>query len=311
MSRRVHVRVPATSANLGPGFDVLGIALALHNEVTFETDASQWNSARSALRPVVLIEGEGASTLPRTDANLVIKVAYRVFERAKRWPKSLRVSLKNRIPLSRGMGSSAAATVGGIVAANTLIGKPLSEQEVLDFAVATEGHPDNVVPSILGGLCVSGVINRRTQYLRFAVPTGLRAVVCSPDRALATADARRVLPSRVPFHAAVFSASRVAFLLGALMQRKFDKLNFAMEDVLHQPARAALVPGLKAVIRAAQEAGAYGAALSGAGSSVIALSKPGPMARRVAKAMGAAFAAHRVSSRSRDLALENRGVTLS
>lgn len=308
MSKKVKIFAPATSANLGPGFDILGVALQLFNEVTFESESTSWSSSKGSLRPVVLIEGEGAQSLPRNETNLVLRAAYKVFEKTNRWPKTLRVSLKNRVPLSRGMGSSAAATVGGIAGANALVGRPLSDQEVMDMAVTMEGHPDNVVPALVGGLCVSGTINRQTQYVKFNAPSGLRAVVCAPDRPLPTAEARRVLPSRVPFHAAVFTASRVAFLLGAFVQKQFDRLSFAMDDVLHQPARAPLVPGLKKVIEAAQQAGAYGTALSGAGSSVIAFTKPGPKAKRVAKAMEKAFAAHHSRSRSFELTLDNKGL---
>src|SRR5262249_3299133 len=159
------------------------------------------------------------------------------------WPKAIHLHLRNHIPLSRGLGSSAAATLGGVAGANALVGKPLSDQEVLDLAVAMEGHPDNIVPAFFGGFCVSAMVEQKTQYLKFRAPLTLSAVVCSPDRPLATAHARRVLPSRVPFTAAVFTSSRVAFLLGALVQRRYDLLGFAMDDILHQPSRARLVPG--------------------------------------------------------------------
>lgn len=306
MRRNVCVRVPATSANLGPGFDVLGVALHYFNEISMESDGGL-SAQKLGLRPVVLIEGEGATSLPRTESNLVVRAAYRLFEKTKRWPKNLRVSMKNRIPLSRGMGSSAAAIIGGIAAANRLVGRPFDDQDVMDLAVAMEGHPDNIVPAFVGGLCVSGTIDHRTEYLKFEAPWGLRAVVCSPEKSLATSEARRVLPSRIPFNAAVFTSSRVAFLIGALVQKKFDLLGFAMEDVLHQPVRAALVPGLRSVIRAARAAGAYGAALSGAGSSVLAFVKP-TVAKKVGKAMEQAFSGAHVQSCSRDLTLENKGI---
>jgi len=144
--------------------------------------------------------------------------------------------------------------------------------------------------------------------LRFNAPPNLLAVVCSPDRPLETRDARRVLPSRIPFTAAVFTSSRVAFLLSALLQKKYDWLEFAMDDVLHQPARARLIPGLRDAIAEAKKAGAYGAALSGAGSSVIALCKPGGTAKKVGAAMQKAFASRNVASRSQELALENKGI---
>src|SRR5438045_5163652 len=127
---------------------------------------------------------------------------------------------------------------------------------------------------MVGGLCISGIVEHQVRYLKFAAPSGLRAVVCSPHKPLETHEARRVLPSRIPFTAAVFTSSRVAFLLGAMLQKRYDWLDFAMEDVLHQPARARLIPGMRVSILEAKKAGAYGAALSGAGSSVIAFVKP-------------------------------------
>lgn len=308
MKNKATVHIPATSANLGPGFDVLGVALQLYNDVTMEVGDGGFSSFKQSPHVMIQISGEGAEKLPRDASNLVVKAAYKVFERAKRWPKALTIQMTNRIPLSRGLGSSSAATLGGICAANALIGGRLSQQVALDLAVEVEGHPDNIVPAYVGGFCVSGMIGEETRYLKFPVPQELRAVICSPDRPLETREARRVLPSRIPFTAAVFTSSRVAFLLGAMLQKRFDWLSFAMEDVLHQPARARLVPGLRDAIKEAKKAGAYGAALSGAGSSVVAFSKPGQIAKRVGQAMQKAFAGRGVASRWQELVLENKGV---
>lgn len=308
MTKRITVQVPATSANLGPGFDVLGVALHWFNEVSFEADHLHTSAHRPLVTLSVEVQGDGFDSLPRDESNLVVKAAYKVFEKAKRWPKSLWIKLHNRIPLSRGMGSSSAAIIGGMVAANALLGKPLKNETLLDLAVEMEGHPDNVVPAFVGGFCVSGVIQGEVRYLKFKVPANLRAVVCSPNQPLATSAARRVLPSRVPLTAAIFTSSRVAFLVGAMLQRRFEWLGFAMEDVLHQPVRAHLIPGLNDVIAEARKAGAWGCALSGAGSSVVAFTKPGATAKRVGQAMQKAFAAHRQPSHVLDLALENKGI---
>ena len=311
MNKKVTVHIPATSANLGPGFDVLGIALHLYNEVSLSAHTKEFGPFRHTPALEIDVEGEGSATIPRNSSNLVYRAAAKVFERAKKWPKELQIKLVNRIPLSRGLGSSSAATLGGICAANALLGKPLDDHALLELAVGMEGHPDNVVPAMVGGFCVSGVIHHQVRYLKFPVPSSLRAVVCSPDKPLETQEARRVLPSRIPFTAAVFTSSRVAFLLGAMMQKKYDWLSFAMEDVLHQAPRASLIPGLKEAIREAKKAGAYGSALSGAGSSVIAFTKPGAVAKRVGQAMEKAFRSHGIHSLSRELVLENKGVKLS
>lgn len=307
MSKKITVHVPATSANLGPGFDVLGVALKLYNEVTLETENTSWSSVKSPFPLEVYVQGEGANTLSRDGKNLVVRAAMRVFEQARRWPKSLKVNLVNRIPLSRGMGSSAAAVIGGICAANALIGAPLSQEAMLDLANGMEGHPDNIVPAFAGGFCLSGIIAGEVRYLKFQAPQNLRAVVCSPDKPLATKEARRVLPSRIPFSAAVFTSTRVAFLIGALLQKRYDLLGFAMEDVLHQPARARLIPGLQDAIQDARKAGALGAALSGAGSSVIALIS-GSNGKKVGEAMQKAFAFRGIASRWQELTFEGKGV---
>lgn len=309
MKKHVTVSVPATSANLGPGYDVLGVALPLFNEVVMDAEPDgAATAAPQSLSPSVDVEGEGFDSLPRDESNLVVRAAYAVFEKVKHWPRALGVKLVNRIPLSRGLGSSAAATLGGMCAANRLCGRPLSDQEILDLALGFEGHPDNLVPAMVGGFCIAGVIKQQARYLRFPVPSDLRAVVCVPEKPLSTPKARRMLPSRIPLSAAVFTSSRVAFLIGSLLQKRYEWLAFAMEDVLHQPPRAALLPGLNAVIEDAKRAGAYGAALSGAGSSVLAFTKPGPVVKRVGQAMQKRFAACGLPSRWFETALENKGI---
>ncbi len=316
MKKHARVLIPATSANLGPGFDVLGVALRLHNEVRMEAEfdpspSHEVNGRRGLQSVSIDVVGEGLDTLPRDESNLVARAAARVFEAAKRWPKVLNIQLINRIPLSRGLGSSAAATVGGMYAAHRLCGRSLPEADLLDMAVEMEGHADNIVPAVMGGFCISGQMEGKTKHVKFNAPVDLRAVVCVPQKPLPTREARRVLPSRIPFTAAVFTSSHVAFLLGALLKKRYADLGFAMEDVLHQPARAALIPGLAKVIAEARKAGAWGSALSGAGSSVIALCKPGVVSKRVGQAMVKSFASHGIQSRWLELPLENTGIRIS
>jgi homoserine kinase len=222
---------------------------------------------------------------------------------------ALRQKLVNRIPLSRGLGSSSAAIVGGLVAANAGLGKFLSDDELLKLAVDEEGHPDNVAPALFGGLCVSALTKKGVAHLSWTEPAlfaSLRAVVCVPYFELSTKEAREALPDRVPLEDAVFNSSRVALFLSALRQGRRDLLGDAMEDRLHQPYRKKLVPGLDDVIAAARKTGAWGAALSGAGPSVLALS-PVKHAAAVAEAMSAAFRRADVTSISIDLAVNRRG----
>jgi homoserine kinase len=306
--KTIAVLVPASSANLGPGFDILGVALSLYNEVRFSGDA--WST--SPTKDLCLeIQGAGVIDLASDATNLVIQAAYAVFRKAKRWPKHLDAQLINRIPLSRGLGSSSAAIVGGLVAANHLLGNTFSYDVLLEMAVAMEGHPDNVTPALLGGFCVSGMFEGKPRHWIIPAATNLKAVVAVPELPLPTKAARAVLPKQVSMKDAVFTASRVAFLLGALVQKRYDGLGSSMEDVLHQPYRKRLIPGLMEVIAAARKAGAYGAALSGAGSCVIAFTPAGAVQKRVGLAMQAAFRKHGVTSQALHLNLENKGVRVS
>ena len=303
--KTVTVHIPATSANLGPGFDVLGVALGLTNEVRATADGTGKGKIGSLS---INIHGAGVDELPRNASNLLVQAMIRVCKKTKCWPASLKLELVNRIPLSRGLGSSSAAIVGGLAAANRLLGDPLSQDELLEMAVEMEGHPDNVTPALLGGFCVSGVFERKTRYWRIPAASDLKAVVAVPELPLPTKAARAVLPKQVSIKDAVFTASRVAFLLGALVQKRYDGLGSAMEDVLHQPYRKRLIPGLMDVIAAAKKAGAYGAALSGAGSCVVAFVPAGVVGKRVGAAMQNSFKKHGVVSQGLQLDLENRGI---
>jgi len=304
--KKVTVQVPATSANLGPGFDVLGVALGLYNDVSMASDQGFQSRPYTAL--AVRISGDGVDTLPIDKNNLIVRAAEVVFKEAGRWPKRLSVEVMNRIPLARGMGSSSAAIVGGMAAANKLIGSPLSLETIVDLAVAMEGHPDNVVPAALGGFCVSGLFDGKPRWWRLSAPKGLKAIVCVPDLQLSTQDAREALPKKVKLQDAVFTASRTAFLIGAVVRKRYADLGEAMADVLHQPYRAKLVPGLLEAIAGARKAGAYGAALSGAGSCVIALAPVSASSSKIGNAMKNVFKQQKIASQWLDLTLEEKGI---
>lgn len=258
---RVRVRVPATSANLGPGFDVLGLALALHNEMDFEESEGV----------AVSIAGEGAGRLATGADNVVVRGARMAFEAAGRPWRGVRLRCVNRIPPSRGLGSSAAAWVGGLVGGNALCGAPLDRDALLTLAARAEGHPDNVTAALLGGLTVSCWAGDRVAAVSLPVPGNIRWVVLVPETEGSTRAARAVLPDSVSREDAVFNLQRVSLLVAALATGKSDLLGVAMEDRLHQPYRAQLFPWLAAVIPAAVRAGALACALSGAGPSVLAV----------------------------------------
>lgn len=257
---KVRVRVPASTANLGPGFDALGLSLALYNYVEAE-------ETQSGL--LMEISGEGAEKLPRDDQNLILKCMKQVFDRAGYKPAGLHVKCENHIPLARGLGSSAAAIVGGLVAANYLAGSPLSQQQLLEMAAAIEGHPDNVSAALLGGFVISTRERDSVKYMRLEPPFGIDTIVVIPDKELKTADARGVLPKAVTMEDAVFNISRACALVGSLMTGEYEALDWATQDRLHQDYRHALAPEIREALAQARAAGARGAVMSGAGPSLL------------------------------------------
>ena len=295
---RVTVSVPASTSNLGPGFDCLGLALDLRNELTVELREGPGVT-------LVEIQGEGAKTLPRGESNLLVQAARLVLP--KRLPGHLVFKAVNRIPLARGLGSSAAAAVAGLWAGAHLFGTlRRSEDELEALAVRLEGHPDNVAPCVHGGLTASLTEDGRASAHRLNIHPSFSAVVGVPEFQLATRKARAALPKTVPLADAVFNASRALLLVRALETGRTRGLDALMADRLHQPYRARLVPGLANALAAAVKAGAAGAALSGSGPSVFALVS-GDSGLRVGEAIRRAFAAKRVKSRSLELTIDHQG----
>jgi len=294
---RVHVRIPATSANLGPGFDALGLALALHNEVV----------AEEGDRVSVKIEGEGADRLARDGGNVVARGVKLAYEAAGRAFTGCELACVNRIPTSRGLGSSAAAWVGGLVAGNALLGSPLSRDALLGLAARAEGHPDNVAAAIFGGLTVSCGTPEGVTAVTLPVTGSLSWVVLVPEVTSATAEARALLPRSVPREDAVFNVQRVALLLAALQAALPAALSVALEDRLHQPYRLKLFPWMPAVATAARAAGALGCVLSGAGPSLLAVVAGDGGA--VGRAMEDALSRAGVRGNARTLDVDSAGAT--
>ncbi|MCG9967690.1 homoserine kinase [Pelotomaculum terephthalicicum JT] len=258
----IRVQVPATTANLGPGFDCLGMALELYNIVEI---------IQVPHGLTIEVTGEGAADISRDVDNLVFRAAQQVFKQVGFEPTGLKIRLINQIPVARGLGSSTAAIIGGVIAANLLVGGRLSLKEIIGLASLLEGHPDNVAPAVLGGIVISVQADGELKNMKIQPPQGIKCVVAIPDFILATKASRDVLPSQVPFQDVIFNLGRVALLVAALQKGDFTLLGTAMEDHLHQPFRSVLVPGMKKVLAAAKLAGARGVTLSGAGPSVIAL----------------------------------------
>lgn len=258
----IVARVPATSANLGAGFDCLGLALRLHNDIGLIPEGP--------FR--VDISGEGAETLPRDRANLVVRTVYRFYEAIGRPAPPFSLRMINRIPMTGGLGSSSTAIVGGLLVANRLAGDPMTRDDLLRLALDIEGHPDNVAPAMLGGLVLSVVQSGRLTTVQVPFPEGLRAVIFLPGFTISTREARRRLPARVPLDDAVFNVGRAALFVAAMATGRLDLLRTATQDRLHQPYRQVLFPAMPRLFEAALGAGALGVWLSGAGSALMALS---------------------------------------
>ncbi len=290
MGRRVAVRVPATTANLGPGFDALGMALKLYNTVELEeTGGSGFQ---------IEITGEGEDLLPRGAGNLVARAIDKLFHKVNYSLQGWKVRLENKIPLQRGLGSSASAIVGGLLAANAVAGSPFSQRELLAQAIEIEGHPDNVAAALLGGIVAVAEQDGNYFYTNFTPPKELVIYAVIPNFTLSTKAARSVLPELVPMKDVVFNLGRVALLTSILKEGNWDLLTVALKDRIHQPYRSRLIPGMTEAFEAAEQAGAYGAVLSGAGPTLIAFGPPG---LEIGEAMGRVLRTYGIEAEIREL----------
>lgn len=278
--KTIKVKVPATTANLGPGFDVLGASLSLYNEL-------EVSLVENPKKAKFIVVGEGKKILPRNEKNILWKAMEAVFGlldvNDKYSLKSFDIKLINNIPLSSGLGSSSAARAAGIIVANKICGNKMTLGEMADLGVKLEGHPDNIIPAFYGGVCVSINNNDVIDVVKLPVPK-IKAVVCTPGFELATERSRNILPIKYDRKDVVFNIARVALLTKAFCTNDFKVLKEAMQDKIHQPYRAKLIPVMQELIDCAVKAGAYGACLSGAGPSMIAFCD-NKKAQDVAKSM--------------------------
>lgn len=296
----VKIAAPASSANLGPGFDCLGMGLQLYHRLTVSTNDGDAVEIQAF--------GEGADEVPRDATNHVYRAMRRSFEVVGYRPAGLLIESRNEIPISAGLGSSAAACLVGLVAGMLLSGQEVDLERLVRFGTVEEGHADNIVPSLFGGFTVISAGAEHIDHVRLEPPDGLRAVIAIPNFTLSTKKARMVLPEHVPFKDAAANQGRVGLLTAALASGRIELLRRAMEDCLHQPYRAELVPGMAPVMEAAVAAGALGAALSGAGPAIIGLVLSCDD-DAVAKAMVEAWADLGVVARTLILAVDRTGLT--
>jgi homoserine kinase len=294
------VKVPATSANLGPGFDALGLALDLWNEAEFIPTRDK--------KIAVTIEGEGSDKLPTDQTNAVVEAALQVYELAGKPCHGLRIHCINRVPLGSGLGSSSAALLTGMLGANALLGEPFSREQILKLAIETEGHPDNVAPAMLGGLVASIIHESHVLSLRLTLTdqhTPIHITVVFPDFDFPTKQARALLPKQIDRKDAIYNISRAVIVTEAFRLGDLDMLKEAMTDKLHQPYRIPLIPGAQAAMEAMKQAGASAVALSGAGPSLIAFSPQREPA--IGKAGQQAFAEAGLQSRIFKLKINRKG----
>ena len=298
MPGSARIRVPASTANLGPGFDVLSLALKLYLEV----------EARESPGITITWKGTGANDVALDHHNLLVRAAQEPFAGWTRPLKGLALRVRNQIPIGRGLGSSAAALVGGIAIGARLRGLRMTRQRIIELALPLEGHADNLAAALYGGFNIAAVENGGVRAHRLDWPPAWRAVVFIPDHPSPTHHARRLVPSHPALADAVFNLGRVAEWVLAVQQKDRSLLRSSMDDRLHQPGRIAAYPYLDDMIAAAEQAGALGAALSGAGGSVIAIADRA--LKKIAEAMPTAAAAHGLAGSTMTLSVAARGPRL-
>lgn len=271
---KVTVRVPATTANLGPGFDCFGMALPIYNEVTIEETVMPGTGIEISILSNNQEELDIMS-IPTDKENIVYKAVELLYNSIGQVPSELKITIKSDIPIAKGLGSSASVIVGGLVAANELLGRPADEAALLSIATEVEGHPDNVTPAIVGGMVISSQEeDGSVVYRKLNWPEEWKVMVCVPDYELPTDIARSVIPKEVPLKDASFNLRRSAMFVQAVSSKDEDLMKLALTDKLHQPYRMKLVPGLSEIIsNLKHEQDVLGCVLSGAGPAVLVVTK--------------------------------------
>ncbi|WP_458407024.1 homoserine kinase [Anaerotignum sp.] len=258
----IHIRIPATSANMGPGFDSIGIAVELYNHIWVEEQTTGLS---------IEVKRKQAIPVPTDETNLIYETMKYFYDQKGLPMPGVRIVQEDYIPMVRGLGSSAACIVGGLFAANALAGDLCDRDELAQMAAQLEGHPDNSNPAIYGSMVVGAQDEKSMNYVRLELPDDLIFATMVPDFPVSTADARSVLPASYSRSDVVFNASRAALLVASMLTGKYENFDMAMEDRVHQPYRSALIPGMEEIFAHAKESGAVACYLSGAGSTLMAM----------------------------------------
>lgn len=255
----INIQIPATSANLGAGFDALGLALTYYNYARME----EWDS--------IDIESDDGLDVPKDEKNLIYVSAKDLYNVCGKKLEGLKLRQTSNIPMARGLGSSSACIIAGLVGANTMLGNPLTKDDLVDLAAQIEGHPDNTAPALLGGIVTAVFDGKKVHWVKQEVNTKLKFVAIIPDFELKTEKARACLPKEISHKDAVYNLSRAALFSASLLTGKLENLRTAVHDRLHQPYRMELIPNAREVFDIAYNHGAYGAYISGAGPTIMAI----------------------------------------
>lgn len=273
---KVSVKVPATTANIGPGFDCLGMALPLYNTITIEETVLPGTGVEiNVISESSAIDELALEHIPLDENSLVYKAVELLYNSIGQTPGELKINIHSSIPVARGLGSSASVVVGALIAANELLGHPADEVALLSIASELEGHPDNITPAIIGGLVLASQEDDGTViYRKLEWPSEWAITVCIPDFELSTDIARSVLPKEVPMKDAIFNAQRLGMFVQAVLTKDTELMKLALKDRLHQPYRMKLMPGLDKIMDNLRFIDSVlGCVISGAGSSILVISE--------------------------------------
>ena len=306
---KVSVKVPATSAILGPGFDCMGIALPVYNTVTIEETVLPGTGVEiNVIADSDAIDPMSLSHIPLDENSIIYKAVELLYNSIGQTPSELKITIHSSIPVTRGLGSSSSVIVGALLAANELLGRPADEAALLSIATEIEGHPDNVAPAILGGLIIAAQEDDGSvTYRKLEWPEEWAITVCVPDFELATEIARSVLPKEVPMKDAIFNAQRLAMLMYAVNTKDSELMKTALKDRLHQPYRMKLIPGLDKIMDNLKHIeDVLGCVISGAGSTILVISKKNDL-DKIRNIVKETWANQNIKCDIKTLPVENQG----
>lgn len=309
---KITVKVPATTANLGPGFDCLGMALPIYNTITIEETVLPGTGVEINVFPTSdMVEQSSLEHIPLDNNSIVYKAVELLYNMIGQSPAELKINIYTGIPVARGLGSSSSVIVGALFAANELLGRPADEPALLSIACEIEGHPDNITPAIVGGLVISSQEeDGSVVYRKLDWPEEWAITVCIPDFELSTDIARSVLPAEVPMQDAIFNAKRLALFVEAVHTNDSELMKMALQDRLHQPYRMKLVPGLNSIISNLRHFdNVLGCVLSGAGSSILIISEKNNL-DKIRNIVKDTWAEQNIKCEIKTLSVENNGAQI-